>query len=100
LPPSEEEAVVEVTVRDAHGLHARPVMQFVEKACGFASSVWVTNLSLRAEKIDGKSAMQMMLLEATRGCVLRIEARGPDAKEAVAALGVMIDVESKPETGA
>jgi len=71
-------------------------MRFVDAASKFKSEVWVCNVSRRGERVDGKSAMQMMLLEATSGCVLRIEARGPDAGEAVAALGAMIDVDFRP----
>ena len=83
------EAVREVTVPNKEGLHARPVMRFVDLASNYKSAVWVMNVTRGREKVDGKSAMQMMLLEATQGCVLRIEARGEDASEAVAALAAL-----------
>lgn len=85
------EAVGEVTVTMPNGLHARPVMRFVDLASTFRSQVTICNITLRGEKLDGKSAMQMMLLEATQGCVLRIAARGTDAHEAVAALTDLIE---------
>ena len=78
-------------VSNREGLHARPVMRFVDLASQFQSDITVTNLSRRAEKLDGKSPMQMMLLEATAGSVLRIEAEGPDAQEAVQLLAGFID---------
>jgi len=78
-------------VRDRDGLHARPVMRFVDTASRFQSRIWVSNTSLHGQKVDGKSAMQMMLLEATRGSVLRIEADGPDAGEAVTALAELVE---------
>jgi phosphotransferase system HPr (HPr) family protein len=73
------------------GMHARPVMRFVDLASAFASEISVLNLSRRGERLDGKSPMQMMLLEATEGSVLRIEARGPDEQKAVRLLARFIE---------
>ena len=85
------QAVREVKVGNTEGLHARPVMRFIDVASRFQSKVTVANVSRRGEKVDGKSAMQMMLLEATQGCVLRIEACGTDADAAVEALAALIE---------
>ena len=81
----------EVKVGNTEGLHARPVMRFIDVASRFQSKVTVANVSRRGEKVDGKSAMQMMLLEATQGCLLRIEACGADAAAAVEALATLVD---------
>ena len=93
----------EATVPNTEGLHARPVMRFVELASTFTSTISVRNVSRSAETVDGKSAMQMMLLEATQGCVLRIEARGTDAPEAVDKLASLVeagfDLESHQDPG-
>jgi len=80
---------VKVVVRE--GLHARPVMRFVDHASRFQASVTVENVTRRGEKVDGKSAMQMMLLEATEGNVLRICALGKDAQAAVDALVALVE---------
>lgn len=85
------EASREIAIPNKEGLHARPVMSFVDLASKFKSKVSVTNLSGRQETIDGKSAMQMMLLEATEGCVLRIVACGDDALDAVNALAALVE---------
>jgi len=85
------QAVREVKVGNAEGIHARPVMRFIDVASRFQSKVTVANISRRAERVDGKSAMQMMLLEASMGCVLRIEADGTDADAAVAALTALVE---------
>ncbi len=90
MSDGQSEAVREVTVPNTAGLHARPVMCFVDLASKYESDVSVTNVSRGREKVDGKSAMQMMLLEATQGCVLRIEARGGDAGEAVDVLAALV----------
>ncbi len=85
------EAIREVEVVNEQGMHARPVMCFVDLASRFQSKITVANISRRGEALDGKSAMQLMLLEATKGNVLRILAEGSDATDAVAALGDLID---------
>ncbi|MCO6437950.1 MAG: HPr family phosphocarrier protein [Phycisphaerae bacterium] len=87
---SNHEASREVTVDLQEGVHARPVMRFVDLASTFKSAVRVRNVTRRGEEVDGKSAMHMMLLEATRGCVLRISAEGEDAEQAVGALAELV----------
>ena len=81
----------EVTIPNKEGLHARPVMRFVDVASTFSASVHVANVSGRNERVDGKSAMEMMLLEAVQGSVLRIEATGKDARSAVEALSSLVE---------
>ncbi len=85
-----EEVIREVAITHREGLHARPVMRFVDLASSFKSNIHVTNVSRRPERVDGKSAMQMMLLEATQGSVLRIEAVGKDAAAAISALVALV----------
>ena len=91
------ETVVEATVRNREGLHARPVMRFVDLASRYRSNVTVMNVTRDDERVDGKSAMHMMLLEATQGCVLRIEVRGDDALEAAEALAALVESGFKPD---
>lgn len=66
-------------------------MRFVDLAATFRSNVTVRNITRDGEKLDGKSAMQMMLLVATPGCVLRIEASGEDARETVDTLAALVE---------
>lgn len=80
----------EVEVVNAQGMHARPVMKFVDLASQFESEVTVRNLSRRGEDLDGKSAMHLMLLDAAQGSRLRISARGADAAAAVEALAALV----------
>lgn len=79
-----------MVVANQEGLHARPVMKFIDLASTFAATITVGNVTRGDETVNGKSAMQMLLLEATQGCVLRITARGPDAPEAIDALAALI----------
>jgi len=73
-------------------------MMFVDLASEFSSAVSVRNLTRDGEAVDGKSAMQMMLLEATKSCMLLIEAHGSDADEAVGALATLVESGFKPNS--
>ena len=76
-----------VTILNQLGLHARPAMSFVEAANGFVADVRVTKGS---QSVDGKSIMQMMMLTATQGTQLHIEATGDDAEQAVETLRELV----------
>ena len=84
------EAVRQAKIPNREGLHLRPVMRFIDLAARFRSAIRVTNITRDEETVDGKSAMQMVLLEATQGSILRIEAMGDDAQEAVDALAALV----------
>lgn len=77
----------DVTIRNKLGLHARPAMAFVDVASKFTAEITVRKTK---EKVDGKSIMQMLLLAATQGTRLTIEADGPDASEACKALESLV----------
>lgn len=77
-----------VTIRNRLGLHARPAMSFVDTANAYACDVHVRK---GAQCVDGKSIMQMMMLAATEGTQLQIEAVGDDAEAALSALQELIE---------
>ncbi len=85
---SQTHAEIEVTISNPQGLHARPVMRFVDLASTFGSAIRVCKDAL---EVDGKSPMEMMLLEATLGTPLRLVADGDDALSALEALRGLID---------
>ena len=62
-------------------------MQFVDLASKFESLITITR---DENEVDGKSPMEIMLLEATCGTSLVLKADGPDAQEAVQALADLI----------
>jgi phosphotransferase system HPr (HPr) family protein len=78
----------EVAVVNKYGLHARPALQLVDTANRFDCNITVANGDT---EMDAKSIMSVMQLAATRGTRLRLRARGPNAKEAVAALKDLIN---------
>ena len=78
----------EVKIINRLGLHARPAMVFVDTANQFAADVTVHKGS---QQVDGKSIMQMMMLAASQGTPLELEAVGPDADAALVALTQLVN---------
>jgi phosphocarrier protein HPr len=83
-----KEVLRQVVIRNRQGLHARPVMQFVDLANRFGCEVYVRKGKLQ---VDGKSPMEMMLLEATQGTALQLAAAGENADQAVTALAKLVE---------
>lgn len=81
----------EVIVLNKLGLHAHPAMQFVDVANQFESSIMVYKGGDEPEQADGKSVMQMIILAATEGTPLRIDAEGVDAELAVRKLAELFE---------
>ncbi len=73
----------EIIVENSLGLHARPAMQFVDLANQFQSNIKVIKGGDEPAEADGKSVMQMIILAATQGTPLVIEAEGDDAAVAL-----------------
>ena len=76
-------ALGQVVIANSQGLHARPAMQFVDVANQFRASVKVRKGGSEPAEADGKSVMQMLVLAASEGTLLTIEAAGDDAPQAV-----------------
>ena len=70
------------------GLHLRPAGLFVASAGRFDAKIEV---SCGDEWVDGGSILSLVSLVASQGTEVRIRATGPDAQEAVAALGEIIE---------
>ena len=85
------QAARDIVVSNKLGLHARPAMQFVDVANGFASEIKVLKFGDEPGEADGKSVMQMIILAATEGTPLRIEADGDDAQAAVDKLAELFE---------
>jgi len=76
-----------VRVQNRLGLHARPAAEFVKLSSRFESNISVEKDGL---KVNGKSIMGVMMLAAECGSMLRIQADGLDAVEAVSALAELV----------
>ena len=79
----EQLAAQTVEVVNPQGLHARPANLFVRLANEFQSTIEVVK---DGERVDGKSILSVLTLVASQGTRLAIEARGPDADNAIKAL--------------
>jgi phosphocarrier protein HPr len=77
----------DVVVPNALGLHARAAARFVQTAARFAAQVRVTR---GGRTVDGKSLMGVLLLAASQGSTLQIDAEGPDAVAALDALAALV----------
>ena len=73
----------EMTVLNAYGIHARPAALFVKTANRFSSEITVEH---KGAKVSAKSIMGLLTIEGHQGAVLKIDACGSDAVEALDAL--------------
>jgi phosphocarrier protein HPr len=78
----------EFTIPNAKGLHARAATAFVKIATAFDANVIVRRGHTTA---NGKQIMMLLILAAPQGCVVEIETEGPQAHDAMDALGALIE---------
>ena len=89
LPPLREGAVVrELTICNKKGLHARASARFVQTVEKFDADVRVMRCG---EIVGGTSIMGLMMLAASPGTTITVEATGKEAAEVVAALAALIE---------
>jgi phosphocarrier protein len=77
----------EVEITNSLGLHLRPADKFVRLAHQFQSDIHVL---CKGRVINGKSILDLTTLAAECGTRLELEARGPDALEAIDALADLV----------
>jgi phosphocarrier protein len=77
-----------VDICNARGLHARASAKFVKLASTFDAEVKV---SRDGQTVDARSIMGLMMLAAGPGCEIEIEADGPEAESAIAALVELVE---------
>lgn len=81
------ESAREFAIVNQRGLHARASAKFVQLASGFQADVRVERDGV---SVGGTSIMGLMMLAAAQGSSVRVSATGPDAAEAVEAIGALI----------
>ena len=72
-----------IVIKNKQGLHARPAALFVQIANKFNCDI---TISKGKHKVNGKSIMGIMMLEAGSGSKVTILADGSDAEHAVSEL--------------
>ncbi len=80
--------VQQVEIINKLGLHARAAARFVTLASGFEAEIYLRKDNTR---VNGKSIMGVMMLAASRGTCLELEADGPDQEQAMKALCELVD---------
>jgi len=71
------------TVDNKYGLHARAAVTIVNEASKFASEIFFVK---GEDRINAKSILGVMVLEAIQGTVIEIEVDGPDEEQALSAI--------------
>ncbi|MEQ8769218.1 MAG: HPr family phosphocarrier protein [Phycisphaerales bacterium] len=77
-----------LTIRNKLGLHARPATAFADVANAYACVVTVRKGD---ETFDGKSIMELMMLAATQGTEIDVEAVGDGAADCLASLTDLVN---------
>jgi phosphocarrier protein HPr len=77
----------DLPILNQRGLHARASAKFVKCAEGFDASITV---SKDGETVPATSIMGLMMLAASIGTSVTVEASGPQAEEAVEALALLV----------
>ena len=77
-----------VVIKNEQGLHARPAQLMARLALQFESIIDIVRDS---QRVDAKSILHMLTLGADQGTELIIEAKGPDAEEALDALVRLVE---------
>ncbi len=74
---------VNMTIVNERGLHARAAAKFVKCVESFDADILVTKGD---NQVSGSSIMGLMMLAASKGTSISLEASGPDAEQAVQSL--------------
>lgn len=77
----------ELAIINQRGLHARASAKFVKCAEGFDANVMV---SRDGQTVPGTSIMGLMMLAASMGTTVTVNASGPQAEAAMAALASLV----------
>jgi phosphocarrier protein HPr len=77
----------ELEIINKLGLHARAAAKLVQCASRFASRI---EIERRGQNVNGKSIMGVMMLAASRGTRITVEAAGDDEEAAIAAIEALV----------
>jgi phosphocarrier protein HPr len=77
----------QLIILNSRGLHARASAKFVKCAERFDAEITVSRDN---QSVPGTSIMGLMMLAAAMGTSITVEATGPEATEAIAALEALV----------
>lgn len=82
---------VVLTIRNLHGLHARPAAQFVKTAGGFDATIQVRNLTTGKGPVSARSLNALATLGAVQGHQIGISATGAQSELALKGLSDLVE---------
>lgn len=91
VPEENDVLTTDYTIRNEHGLHARPGTMLVNVIKQFTSEITVTNLNGTGKPANGHSLIKVVALGVKKGHKLRFTAGGSDAEQALAAISEAIN---------
>ena len=80
--------VKKMEIKNKLGVHARAAALLVQTANRFSAQV---TISKDGQTADGRSIMGVLMLAATQGSTIEVEAAGQDAEQAVKAIERLVD---------
>lgn len=86
-----------IVIKNKQGLHARPAALFVQIANKFNSEI---TISKGRHKVNGKSIMGIMMLEAGSGSKVTMVVNGDDAETAIKELEALLIADDIDSLGA
>ena len=78
----------EVEIINKLGLHARASTKLTQTASQYVSEIWIER---NGRRVNAKSIMGVMMLAATKGSTISLEAQGADEIAAIEALLALIN---------
>jgi phosphoenolpyruvate-protein phosphotransferase len=91
LPESGEIQEIKLTLRNMHGLHARPAARFVQTAAAYDADVRVRNLTSGKGPVSARSLNALATLGAVNGNLIAVSAAGAQANQALEALSKLVE---------
>jgi phosphocarrier protein HPr len=85
--PASKSIARDITIVNEMGLHARPAAQFVRRANGFRSEIWLVK---DGKRFSAASLIEVMRANVDCGTTVTLEANGPDAETAVERLAQLV----------
>jgi phosphocarrier protein len=76
-----------LTILNEVGIHARPASMIVKCLLEFESEIFIEK---DGKRVNGKSIMGILMLAASKGSTIRVEAEGSDAQEALDAIEELV----------
>ena len=80
--------VKKMEIKNKLGVHARAAALLVQTVNRFSAQV---TISKDGQSADGRSIMGVLMLAATQGSTIEVEAAGQDAEQAVKALEKLVE---------